>query len=72
LGQALHKNTHEELVKKALKKPGVKRAYDELEEEFALLREMVKARHKSGKTSGRCSESYENNDVCYWKVRNWW
>lgn len=46
----LHKKTHEELVKKALKKPGVKKAYEELEEEFILLREMVKARHAAGKT----------------------
>jgi len=44
------RNTHEELVKKALKRPGVKKAYDELEDEFVLLREMVKVRHESGKT----------------------
>jgi len=42
--------THDELVQKALKKPGVKREYDALEEEFILLNEMLKARQRAGKT----------------------
>ena len=44
------RKTHEELVKRALSKPGVKKAYDALEWEFKLLRELVKIRHKLGKT----------------------
>jgi len=45
-----NKKIHAELVNKALKKPGVKAAYDELDEEFFLLKEMIKARNKAGKT----------------------
>jgi DNA-binding XRE family transcriptional regulator len=44
------RKTHEELVKKALSKPSVKQAYDNLGEEFALLREIVKIRYELGKT----------------------
>lgn len=44
------RNTHEEIVKKALERPGVKKAYDDLAEEFALLRKAVKVRHELGKT----------------------
>ena len=44
------RKTHEELVKQALNRPGVKKAYDDLEEEFALLRKAVKMRQESGKT----------------------
>jgi len=44
------KKTHEQLVKLALRKPGVKKAYDAMEEEFSLLDEMLKARKKAGKT----------------------
>jgi len=42
--------THEELVKKALSKPGVKAAYDALEDEFVLFDEFLKARKRSGLT----------------------
>jgi len=44
------KRTHEQLKKIALSKPGVKKAYDALEDEFKLLNEMLKARKKAGKT----------------------
>lgn len=44
------KKTHEQLVNIALRKPGVKKAYDAMEEEFNLLDEMLKARLKAGKT----------------------
>jgi DNA-binding XRE family transcriptional regulator len=44
------RKTHKELVKKALRKPGVKKAYDNLQFEFQLLREIVKLRHELGKT----------------------
>lgn len=46
----MHKRTHEQLAKQALRKPGVKKAYENLNEEFQLLDEMLKAREKSGKT----------------------
>jgi transcriptional regulator with XRE-family HTH domain len=42
--------THAELVKQALRKPGVKRAFASMEEEFQLLDEMLSARKKAGKT----------------------
>jgi len=44
------KMTHDELVKTALERPGVRQAYDELRDEFTLLEIMVKARKNSGKT----------------------
>lgn len=44
------KRTHEQLMKIALAKPGVKREYDALENEFALLKKMVGARIKAKKT----------------------
>ena len=40
--------THKELKNKALKKTSVKKEYDELEPEFTLLREMLKARNRAG------------------------
>ena len=44
------KRTHEQLMKIALAKPSVKSEYDALENEFALLKEMVRARIESKKT----------------------
>jgi|SRR6185437_717549 len=44
------KYTHEELKQKILSDPKIKKGYDELEEEFALFGEMLKARLKAGKT----------------------
>jgi DNA-binding XRE family transcriptional regulator len=44
------RKSHEQLMKKALARPGVKREYDALEEEFALLKELIKARLEAGKT----------------------
>lgn len=41
---------HSEFKKRALAKPGVKAAYDELEDEFTLINELIHARklaHKS-------------------------
>lgn len=46
----MSRNTHEKLKKIALKRPGVKKEYDALEDEFSLLEEMLKARLKAGKT----------------------
>jgi transcriptional regulator with XRE-family HTH domain len=42
--------THDELVEKALSKPGVKAAYDALEDEFVLFDEVFKARKRAGLT----------------------
>jgi transcriptional regulator with XRE-family HTH domain len=42
--------THEKLVEKALSRPGVKAAYDALEDEFALFDEVLKARKRAGLT----------------------
>ena len=41
---------HEELVEKALSRPGVKAAYDALEDEFTLFDEVLKARKRAGLT----------------------
>ena len=46
----MSKMSHEQLVKTALKRPGVKAEYDALKEEFDLLEEMIKARLQAGKT----------------------
>lgn len=35
-------------VRRVMKKPGVKEAYDALSEEYALLRELLQARQKAG------------------------
>ena len=41
---------HEAFLKKAAKRKGFKKAYDELEEEYRLTREMLAARSKFGLT----------------------
>lgn len=45
------RRTHEQLVKKALSYPDVKKEYDALSQEFSLLRESLNARLKSDKPS---------------------
>jgi transcriptional regulator with XRE-family HTH domain len=42
--------THDEMVQKILSDPNVKAEYDALEEEFALLDELLAARHQAGLT----------------------
>lgn len=49
--------THEQLVKKALSNPEVKAEYDALEAEFSLLRQLIAARKKAGKTQKDLAES---------------
>src|SRR3990167_11107454 len=44
------KRTHEQLKNAALKRPGVKKAFDSLKDEFELLEIMLDARLKAGKT----------------------
>lgn len=41
---------------KALRRPGVKAAYDELDDEFRFLDEILKARHAAGLTQGKVAE----------------
>src|SRR5207245_8889248 len=48
--------THEQLVKKMLKRPGVKAEYDAQEEEFALLDELLRARKRAGLTQAEVAK----------------
>jgi len=47
---------HSELKAKALSRPEVKAAYDEMAPEFALLRQMLKARQKAGLSQADVAE----------------
>ena len=47
---------HSELKAKALKKKNVKAAYEALEPEFSLLRELLKARQKAGLSQAEVAE----------------
>lgn len=42
--------THQSFKNKALKDPEIKKAYDDLEEEFALVAELIRARKMKGKS----------------------
>ena len=42
--------THDEMIKRMLKKPAVKAEYDAQAEEFALLDELLQARRRAGLT----------------------
>ena len=48
--------SHEELIKKILSDPEVKAEYDRLEEEFALLHEVLKARRAANLTQAQIAE----------------
>ncbi len=48
--------THSELKQKAFKRPGVKAAYEEMEPEFALLRELLRARQDAGLSQAEIAE----------------
>ncbi|EBM5320048.1 helix-turn-helix transcriptional regulator [Salmonella enterica] len=48
--------THDEIVSKMLSNPAVKAEYDAIEEEFALLDEMLDARKKAGLTQAQVAE----------------
>jgi transcriptional regulator with XRE-family HTH domain len=48
--------SHSELREKALKKKGVKAAYDAMEPEFTLLRELLRARQKAGLSQSEIAE----------------
>ena len=47
---------HSELKKKALKNKNVNAAYEALESEFSLLRELLKARQKAGLSQAEIAE----------------
>jgi DNA-binding XRE family transcriptional regulator len=48
--------THKQLVKKMLKAPAVKAAFDAQADEFALLDELLKARRRAGLTQAEVAE----------------
>lgn len=48
--------SHSELREKALKEKGVKAAYDAMEPEFTLLRELLRARQKAGLSQAEIAE----------------
>ena len=48
--------THSELREKALKKKGVKAAYDAMQPEFTLLRELLQARQNAGLSQAEIAE----------------
>ncbi len=48
--------THKELVKKMLKDPAVKAAYENQAQEFSLLDELLKARRRAGLTQAEVAE----------------
>lgn len=47
---------HSELKKQAFKRPGVKAAYKEMEPEFSLLRELLRARQNAGLSQAEIAE----------------
>ncbi|MGJ3495649.1 Helix-turn-helix protein (plasmid) [Piscirickettsia salmonis] len=44
------RHTHDEFLKKALAKPGVQAIYDDLDEEYQLIRELLLARKQANKS----------------------
>lgn len=48
--------THKAFVKQMLRNPAVKAEYDAQAEEFALLDELLKARHQAGLTQAQVAE----------------
>jgi len=49
-------HNHEAFIKNAQKREGFRKAYKDLEEEYALVREMLAARSKSGLTQEAVAE----------------
>ncbi len=50
-------HNHKTFLKNALKREGFRKAYEDLEEEYILIREMLAARSKSGLTQEAVAES---------------
>jgi len=55
------KLTHEKMKKMALKRPGVKKEYKALKDEFDLIEEMIKARTKAGKTQEQVAKKMKTS-----------
>lgn len=53
----MDKLKHESLKSRALKRPAVKKAYDDLEQEFQLLKELIQARLEAGMTQQQVAEA---------------
>ena len=53
----MKRKSHEELMKIALARPGVRREYDKLEAEFSILNELLTARMKAGKTQAQVAKA---------------
>ena len=50
-------HNHEEFLKKAIKRKGFDKAYQELADEYALVRELLAARSKAGLTQEEVAKS---------------
>ncbi len=50
-------HNHEELIEKALKRPGFGEAYEDLGDEYALVRELLAARSRAGLTQEEVAKS---------------
>lgn len=50
-------HNHKTFLKNALKREGFRKTYEDLEEEYVLIREMLEARSKSGLTQEAVAES---------------
>jgi transcriptional regulator with XRE-family HTH domain len=64
------KYTHEELKQLILSNPDTKNGYDELEEEFALFGEMLKARLNAGKTQEDIARSLHTTTSAISRLEN--
>lgn len=51
------RDRHQQLVSAALRRRGVKKAYEALEDEFNLLSTLVHARHIAGKTQSELAQA---------------
>jgi len=64
------KYTHEELKQIMLSNPETKKGYDDLEEEFALFGEMLKARLKAGKTQDEIAKKLHTTTSAISRLEN--
>ena len=64
------KYTHEELKQLMLSNPDTKKGYDELEEDFALFGEMLKARLNAGKTQEDIARSLHTTTSAISRLEN--
>lgn len=62
--------THDEMVKKMLSDPAVKAEYDNLEDEFALLDELLSARKKAGLTQAQVAERMGTKATAITRLEN--